>query len=111
MGAHARCAVSTDTKQAWGLVLALIVHQTLPLQLVAPQTPLVNVTAGSQEKMEAYARNAVSINTKQAWGLPLAPIVHQTLPLQLVARSVFAKLAGREHTASALGVWLASINS
>jgi len=56
--------------------------------------------------MEAHARSAVSTNTKLAWGLQLALIVHQTLPLQLVARPVFAKLAGREHTVSALPVCL-----
>jgi len=64
MEAYACSAVSTNTKQVWGLVLALIVYQTLPLQLVAPQTPLVSATPGSQEKMEARARYAVSTNTK-----------------------------------------------
>jgi len=55
MEAHARCALSTNTKKNWGLLLALIVHQTLPLQLAALQTPSVNVTLGTRETMEAHA--------------------------------------------------------
>jgi len=69
MEAHARSALSTNTKQAWDQLLALIVHQTLPLQLVASQTPLVNVMPGSQEKMEPRARSAPPALLNPEWGL------------------------------------------
>jgi len=81
MVAYVLSAVSTNTKQAWGLVFALIVHPTLRRQLAAFQRRPVNVTLGMWEKMEAYVLNAVSTNTKQAWGLLIALIVHQTLSL------------------------------
>ena len=85
MEANALSAVSTNTKQAWGLVFALIVHPTLRRQLAAFQRRPVNVTLGMREKMEAYVLSAVSTNTKQAWGLIFALIVHRTLRHQLEA--------------------------
>jgi len=64
MEPHARSALSTNTKKAWGLLPAPIVHQTLSLQLAVSLTLHVNVTLDTQEKMEKYARSAVSSNTK-----------------------------------------------
>jgi len=69
MEQHARSAVSTSTKQTWGLLIARIVHQILSLYLAASQNSHVNVTLGSQEKMEEHALNAVSTNTKKASGM------------------------------------------
>jgi len=82
---HARSAVSTSTRQDWGLLIALIVYQILSLCLAASQNSHVNVTLGSQEKMEAHALCAISTNTKMSSGRVLALIVHQTPPLQLAA--------------------------
>jgi len=79
-------AVSTNTKQAWGLLLAPTVHQTLPRQLEASQTLPVNVTMGTREKVEAHAPSALSTHTKHAWGLEFALIVLLTLSLQLAAQ-------------------------
>jgi len=55
MEPRAGSAMSVNTKQASGLLLARIVHQILPLQLAASHTPPVNVTLGILEKMEAIA--------------------------------------------------------
>jgi len=59
MEQHARSAVSTSTKMGWGLPIALLVHQTPPLLLAAPQKSPVNVTLGTLEKMEQHAHSAV----------------------------------------------------
>jgi len=64
MEANVLSVLSTNINQIWGLLLALIVYQTPSLQLAASQTPPVNVTLGTREKMEVYARSAVSSNTK-----------------------------------------------
>jgi len=72
MEANALSALSINTKQAWGLLIALIVNQNLPHQLEASQTLPVNVTLGTMEQMEPNARSAVSTSTNQAWGLLLA---------------------------------------
>jgi len=87
--AHARRAVSTNTKHIWGLLAALIVHSTPFLQLAAPQSqhvsamttlsslsPGVRAKPGILKTKEAYACRAVSINTRQTWGLLIALIVH-----------------------------------
>ena len=65
METHALRAISTNTKMSLGRVLALIVHQTPPLQLAASQKAPVNVTLGIQERMEAHAHSAVSTNTNK----------------------------------------------
>jgi len=58
MEAHAPSAVPTNTKQAWGLLFAQIVHQTLPLQLAAPQKLTVYVTLDTRDLTEERARRA-----------------------------------------------------
>jgi len=75
MEPHAHSAVSTSTKQAWGLRLALIVHQTPPLLLAAYQSQPVNATLVTLDKMEPHARNVVSTNTKKAWERRIALLV------------------------------------
>ena len=45
--------------------IALIVHQTLSLQVAVSQQVTVNVTMGTKEQMEAHARSAQQANTIQ----------------------------------------------
>ena len=69
------------TKRDWGLPIALIVLQTLSLQLAASQVTLVNAMLDTRGQMEPHARSAMSVNTKQDWALLLARIVQQTFTL------------------------------
>jgi len=69
MEAHARSAVSTNTKLAWDLLLALLVHQTLRRQLEASRTLPVNATQGTKDKMEAHAPCATQALIKLDSGL------------------------------------------
>jgi len=85
MGTCVRSVVSTNTKQDWVLLFALIVNQTLSLHLAAPPTQTVSARQGTRVRMEQHARSVVSISTKQAWGRQTALIVHRTLSPQLAA--------------------------
>ena len=76
METHARSAEQSNTRQGWGLLLALIVHQTHSLQLAASQIPHVNVTLGTRDKTEAHAHSAPLALTSLDWG----PLV-QAVPL------------------------------
>jgi len=49
MQAYALSAISLNTKQYWGLLVVLIVHQTPSLQMAASQKAPVNVTLGIKE--------------------------------------------------------------
>ena len=71
MEPHAHCAVSTSTKKALGLVLALIVRQTLPLQLAASETLPVNATPGIWGQMGPRAHSVVVAPIKRDWDLLL----------------------------------------
>jgi len=109
MQAHARGAVSTNTKQASGLRIALLVYQILPLQLAVPQTPPVNATLGSLGQMEAHARGAVLVHTRQALGPRAVMRAHPTLsPLPIVS-TVLVMLVGRDRTVTVQRVCLANI--
>jgi len=85
MAKNAPGAESTNTKQALGLLIAQIVHQTPPLQLAASQIFRADVTLVILGQTEPHARSAVSINTKQEWGRLLALLVHLIQFLQLAA--------------------------
>jgi len=71
METHAHCAVSTSTKKALGLILALIVRQTLPLQLAASETLPVNATPGIWGQMGPRAHSVVEAPIKRDWDLLL----------------------------------------
>jgi len=68
MEPHAHSAVSANTKQNRGRLIALIVHQTLSLHLAVSHTPTVNVTLVILEKMEAHALCVRQESISMDWG-------------------------------------------
>jgi len=76
MDNNAPNAVSTNTKQALGLLIAQIAQQTPPLQLAASQIFYADVTLVTLVQTEPHARSAVSTNTKQNRVMLLARTVH-----------------------------------
>ena len=88
MDNNAPSAVSTNTKQALGLLLAQIVHQAPPLQLAASQIFHVDVTLGTLVQTEPHARSVPPARINLQLGL-LVQAVPQIRPLQLAASQVF----------------------
>jgi len=63
--AHVHSAYVASTNKDSVQPIALIVHQTLSLQVAVSQSMTVNVTMGTREQMEAHARSAQQANTIQ----------------------------------------------
>jgi len=69
MDVHVLSAIPTSTKQDWGLHLALLFHQTLPLRLEASLTPRVSATPGTRGQTELRVHSAHMARTKRDRGL------------------------------------------
>ena len=62
-------AISTNTNQALGLLIALGVILTLRLRLAVQYKPIVDATPGTWVQMEPHACNAAPVLISQDWGL------------------------------------------
>jgi len=98
---RARSAVTINTNQAWGLMPALIVHQTLYLHLAAIQKMIVNVKPVGRETI-LTALHAWLVNTNwipdQLHALPVQPASNRMLSMHPRTLVLIVQLARTRRT-------------